>query len=233
MSTGRIMREGGHALPLSIIGNVSIGEKNERGIPRSVDFFIPRGKYASFFQQAFGDKPGTIEIMFVSEDPAQSCNERYEYRTDDGRLYASGDGLEFSVWNQATKAYENFNILDHTDLMDRIHSKVKSKKGWQIIMTMRFIIPRISKVAGLWQFSTKGSRSTIPNVVGTFDTVKSMRGSVLGVLFDLNVEFAKSQKPGDASRFPVVTLVPNQTATEQVKNNILIQRADEQRQLEN
>jgi hypothetical protein len=34
---------------------------------------------------------------------------------------------------------------------------------------------------------------------------------VKGVIFDLNVVFAKSQKPGVGSRYPVVNLVPNQS----------------------
>ena len=37
------------------------------------------------------------------------------------------------------------------------------------------------------------------------------RGFCKGIIFDLNVQFATTQKPGDKSRFPVVSLVPNES----------------------
>ena len=37
------------------------------------------------------------------------------------------------------------------------------------------------------------------------------KGFVKGIIWDLSVEFAKSQKPGDKSRYPVVTLVANES----------------------
>lgn len=42
------------------------------------------------FTQAYGEKPQTIQIVFPDDDPAKVCNERYEYRDDDGRLIAAG-----------------------------------------------------------------------------------------------------------------------------------------------
>lgn len=37
------------------------------------------------------------------------------------------------------------------------------------------------------------------------------RGFCKGIIFDLNVQFAMTQKPGDRSRYPVVTIVPNES----------------------
>lgn len=76
-----------------------IGMKNANGYPQSVDYFIPTGKYAGLFTQAYGEKPQTIQIVFPDDDPAKVCNERYEYRDDDGRLIAAGDGETFQVWD--------------------------------------------------------------------------------------------------------------------------------------
>jgi hypothetical protein len=42
------------------------------------------------------------------------------------------------------------------------------------------------------------------------------RGFCKGIIFDLNVQFA-TQKPGDRSRFPVVSLVPNESADNVLK----------------
>ena len=44
-----------------------------------------------------------------------------------------------------------------------------------------------------------------------FDAMLEQNGKVAGVIFDLSVKMHKSQKPSDASRYPVVTLVPNES----------------------
>ena len=43
------------------------------------------------------------------------------------------------------------------------------------------------------------------------------RGFCKGIIFDLNVQFATTQKPGDCSRFPIVSLVPNESADNVLK----------------
>lgn len=72
-------------------------------------------------------------------------------------------------------------------------------------------------VAGVWQFATKGTASTIPQIRETFDGMLEERGFCKGIIFDLNVQFATTQKPGDRSRFPVVSLVPNESADNVLK----------------
>lgn len=78
-------------------------------------------------------------------------------------------------------------------------------------MTLNFIIPLVRGIAGVWQFATKGTASTIPQIRETFDGMLIERGFCKGIIFDLNVKFATTQKPGDKSRFPVVSLVPNES----------------------
>ena len=72
-------------------------------------------------------------------------------------------------------------------------------------------------VAGVWQFATKGTASTIPQIRETFDGMLAERGFCKGIIFGLNVQFATTQKPGDRSRFPVVSLVPNESADNVLK----------------
>lgn len=193
---------------LPIIGNIKCGIKGDAKFPKSVDYFIASGKYASMFTAEYGDKPSTIQVIFISDDPRQVCNERYEYRDKDGRLFASGDGENFEVWNG--KSYGKTTVTDKPEVMQLVEKVCPdSRKKWEVILTLRFVIPKIKGVAGLWQFSTKGNLSSIPNIVNTFDTMINMKGSVVGTIFDLTVQFAKSQKPGESSRFPVVSLIPN------------------------
>ena len=202
-------------LALPRVGFIKIGYKDERGLPRSTDYFSASGKYASLFAKAYGDKPQTIQIVFPSDVPAQVCNERYEYRDDDGRLLASGDGDTFQVWDG--KQYQHLSVTDYPNLMTSIEKRHPNKQyqrtgdGWSIILTLNFIIPCVQGIAGVWQFSTKGTASTIPQIRDVFDAMLQAKGYVRGIIFDLNVQFAKSQKPGDKSRYPVVTLIPNES----------------------
>lgn len=202
-------------LVLPRVGFVKVGYKDEKGYPRSTDYFIPNGKYAALFTKAYGTKPQTIQIVFPSDDPEQVCCERYEYRDDEGRLIATGDGQTFKCWNG--KEYQELSVADYPNLMQSIEKRYPNKQykrngeGWNIILTLNFIIPCVRGVAGVWQYTTRGTASTIPNIRDTFDAVLENKGFVKGVLFDMNVQFAKSQKPGDKSRYPVVTIVPNES----------------------
>lgn len=214
---GRIMKRPAESTKLVLprVGNIKIGYKDERGFPRSVDYFIPTGKYASLFTKAYGDKPQTIQVVFPDDDPAKVCNERYEYRDDEGRLLATGDGQIFRVWNGSE--YQEVSIEQSPNLMQSVSKRYPNKQskktgdGWQIILTLNFIIPCVRGIAGVWQFSTKGTASTIPNVRDVFDAMLEMKGYCKGIIFDLTVQYAKSQKPGDKSRYPVVSLVPNES----------------------
>lgn len=217
--TNRPSTEQQGRLALPRVGFIKIGYKKQgrdgKEYPQSVDYFIPAGKYATMFTKAYGEKPQTIQIVFPSDNPAQVCNERYEYRDDDGRLMATGDGTDFQVWNG--KEYQHLSATNYPNLMTSIEKRYPNKQyqrtgeGWSIILTLNFIIPCVQGIAGVWQFSTKGTASTIPQIRDVFDAMLQAKGYVRGIIFDLNVQFAKSQKPGDKSRYPVVTLIPNES----------------------
>lgn len=213
---GRITRpaDKGERLALPRIGKIKIGMKavsrNGKEYPTSVDYFIPTGKYAGLFTQAYGDKPSTIQIIFPDDEPSKVCNEYYEYRNDKGELIAKGDGEVFQVWNG--REYAEFSIAEHPQLMEGVHAKNQSKAGWRVRLTMNFLVPMVRGVAGVWTFETNGSASSIPNVRDTFDAMLENRGSCKGVIFDLSVQFAQSQKPDNKSRYPVVSLIPNESA---------------------
>lgn len=224
--TGRIARpESVNTLELPEIGRLHIGMKttNRYGkeIPTSVDYFIPTGKYAALFTQALGEKPNTIAVIFPDDNPANVCNERYTYRDDNGRLVARGDGLTFEVWNG--KEYATYSIGEYPDLMKQICNSQPNRRvkagldGWEIELTMRFIVPAVRGVVGVWSFATKGAASSIRNIRNSFDGVKALRGSVCQTAFDLSVKFAQSNKPGVNSRFPVVELTANDNRIAEIR----------------
>lgn len=214
---GRIVRpEGGvNKLAFPRIGHVKTGMKKDNGYPTSVDYFIPTGRYKGLFTQVYGDRPNVIQIMFPDDDPALVCEERYEYRDGDGRLYAKGDGENFNVWDG--KVYQQLKLEDYPNLMSQIQKKHPNRKvkkgldGWEVVLTLNFLTPLIRGIAGYWSFSTKGAASTIPQIRNLFDEVLSNKGHIKGILFDLSVQFATSQKPNIQSRYPVVSLIPNES----------------------
>jgi hypothetical protein len=205
---GRIVRpekDTGSVLPR--IGFIKTGFKDpQTGYPKSTDYFVADSIYKRYFEAAY-DKPSTVHIAFFDDDPQMSCNEEYILIDNDGKKFGTGDGHCFEIWNG--NEYQPLFLEDYPELMEQTAKRAQSKKGWEVVLTMRFILPKIPKVLGYWEYNTRASASTIPNIRKTFDSLLEQRGSVLGMMFDLNVQYAKSFKPGKANRYPVVSLVPN------------------------
>ena len=194
---GRIYRNEQPAtdiLGLPEIGRLHIGMKNERGLPQSIDWFRATGKYAELFAKAFGERPNTIQVVFPSDNAEISCNERFVYRDDKGALVARGDGRIFEIWDG--KKYAPYSVENYPDI-------------WDVELTLRFIVPAIRGVVGVWVLNTKGRASSVKNLRDSFDSVQAMRGTVTTSVFDLSVHFHKSNKPGQNSRYPVLELVCN------------------------
>lgn len=196
-------------LPFPVVGKVKCGMKSEKGYPMSVDYFVASGNYAPLFTQAYGEKPTTIQIVFPSDDPELVCREEYILRDNAGKLVSSGDGVNFRTWSEKQKKYIDVTTEEQPNLMEMLASHYKQE--WKVTLTLNFILPLVRGVMGCWQFQTKGSASTIPQVRDTFDAMLSRNGRVAGVVFDLSVVMHKSQKPGDSSRYPVVSLIPNES----------------------
>lgn len=217
---GRIYRpeQGTSMLELPEVGRIHIGVKNERGLPTSIDWFRPTGKYAGMFTRALGEKPQMLQVIFPDDDPTKVCNERFEYRDDKGALVARGDGRNFEVWNG--KKYVTCTIEQKPDFMNQVVANFPTKRGadnWDIVLTLRFIVPAVRGVVGVWQITTKGAASSIRNIRESFDAVQVMRGTVTQTVFDLSVQFAKSNKPNTNSRYPVLSLVANDTRLDEIR----------------
>lgn len=209
--TGRIVRESkGFNLPVISkikIGEKRISEKTGKEYPVSLDYFKPSGKYDALFLKAFPQNISKIPILFISDDISFCCNERLELRDSKGDLYGKSDGQTFYIWNENTKLYECFLKKDIPDIEAR--TEKKTGKKWQRILTLRFIIPAIKGVLGLWQLDTKADKSSIDQIRDTFDYILAKAGTVTRVLFDLTVTKVKSQQPNNPSSYPVLNLIPN------------------------
>ena len=211
--TGRIKKDEPTGARLPILGYIRIGEKalnkNGKEYPTSLDYFkatgskgLP-GKYDKYFSDAYGEKPNKIQIMFISDNFKDVCDEHYEVRDNAGRLYAEGDGQNWKCFNQEKDLYE-YGIKAE---LQEIENKYKAVATTSL--TLRFILLKVPGVFGQWQFTTKGKASSIPAIRDTFDQVQQMAGTVVNIPFDLIVEKVSSQKPGSKSTFSVVSLIPN------------------------
>lgn len=128
--------------------------------------------------------------------------EEYDGRDFQGRRIGYGDGEAWWLWKG--KGYEKAINKEEVSEFTKKHN-VK----WSATLTLHFLIPAISGVFGLWKFSTKGDKSSIPQIRDTFDKIFELAGTVVNIPFDLIVSKVKSQNPGSISSFPVVSLVPN------------------------
>lgn len=222
---GRIKRETqgettGPVLRLPEIGKLKIGEKvkakyrsghpkqgQEYERPVSLEHFKATGKYTAIFHEIYGEKPPKVEIVFISDNILDVCDERYEIRDGQGNLFGKGDGEVFQIWSDRAKQYQLWTLEEVPDVMEQTAEHLGTV--WKKTLTIRFVIPKIRGVMGVWSLTTKGEASSIPSVRDSFDFVKEMAGTVINVPFDLTVEKRKSQKPGESRIFPVLAIVPN------------------------
>lgn len=220
MPKGRLLDMQTVSPGVGVVGRLKIGEKrlgkNGKEYPAALDYFrvdAPEN-YAKMFREAYGEKPRTLQITFISDDVTHACNLQYELRGDSGKLYAKGDGKNFAVFNVDHWVFlpEEKIIEKHGSIQafkDAAKQHCNSSKGWEPRLTLRFMLPKIKGLIGEWQLSTKGLESSIKQIVGVFDQVLNSAGTVKMLPFDLSVTLAKGDTHGAARQFPVLQLIAN------------------------
>jgi hypothetical protein len=210
---GRVVKEN-DTLNIPVIGHIKIGEKtlskNKKEIPRSLDYFRATGDYSNLFHNVYGEKPTSIKIAFISDNEIDSCYERYEIWKGQ-RKYGFGDGQKFRMYSEKLQGF--VDVEPEPGKIDDFfkYFEDKTESRWFRVLTLRFLIPDIKGILGVWEFTTRAEKSTINNVVSVFDTVKNFGGTVKRTLFDLSVKMVTSKTYGNNSKYPVVTLIANMT----------------------
>lgn len=198
--SGRIkttVAKSGMALPEG--GRIKIGMiAPGKNYPMSIDYFRATGTFAEQFHKVMGAKPDKLTIVFISDTLADSCNEEYAC-WEKGKRWGWGDGETYTVWDSKLKEYVPNVPADD--------ERVTSKK-WDVMLTMRFVIPELKGILAHWVFATKGAKTTIPSLVKSFDFVKDRVGTIIGVPFELVVEKVKGYSPTDPKQYSRVKLVP-------------------------
>lgn len=217
----RIIQDKQETLP--VIGLIKCGKKikkDDKEYPISLDHFIATGDYAYKFEKAFPEKTDKIEIVFLDDYEAYSCNQRYELRKG-ANWYAKGDGKYFSYYNKKTGNFEGLTTDQEPNLMERLEAETGEK--FKAKLTLRFGILRIRDILGVWQFGTAGEKTSVRNIVNVYDFVKNNAGGrIKGFTFDLKVKKVTSDKYNTKSNYPIVELIPHASAehVELVRNCI-------------
>lgn len=213
----RIKREVPHT-NLPIIGKIAVGELSDKGYPRSVDYFIARGAYKEDLEKMFLEKYGTttpnkFSMFFHSENIDEVCIEQYELRDASGKMVAYGDGITFYVNVKDEKTGLVRTVEEKPTDVEKFKEKLaiknsteKSMAKWEEILILRFMIIGFNKI-GTWEYRTKGKKTSLPSIVGTFDTVLNMAGRISSIPFELYVHKHVSNTAGNATQYPVVNLI--------------------------
>jgi hypothetical protein len=216
------------------IGKIRTGKKikrNGKEYPTSLDHFIATGNFASGFHRACGEQPKSLPICFFSDDTNDSVSSFLAAYDNQGKTFVEGDGEYWRYYDSESDSYKEGELT-----IDQV-KKAVAKKGLELkeVLRMKFVIvdvllPCEIGAIGYWTLYSSGAASSIPNITEVFDTIQQMNGTVMGVVFDLEVKKVTSRKPGSKSRYPVISLIPRKD-TEHSHKELITGTNDQPKQL--
>lgn len=178
------------------IGQVKVGEKTEKGLPTSTDYFVIDSDYADKVKAVYGDKPKALRIFFPFDNIEDNLDEMYRYYGSSG-IKCKGDGKIFTKFDEKM-------ILPTKCACEFAEPPEGQKQQCFPSMIMAFVIKGIG-VTGVWHFSSKSIYSR-NNVRASMLMVKEVSGKLAGMPFILRVEMRKSATSGSSHVFPVVSV---------------------------
>lgn len=207
---------------IGIIGKIKVGEtieKDGRQIPKSLDYFKATSDNA-FNVQCFDNlypKKNCLPIWFAGDDDDFNSDHRFEIRNHQGKVYAYGDGFNFYVSNGKEMRYIDFDTISKKygnpeSFMQKTEAYLSTSRyqaSFSEVLTLRFVIAQIP-VMGVWQLQTKASKSSIDQILGNYDQIKSLNGGTLkNIPFFLNVKKVVGNTAMKYNRsYPVLSLTP-------------------------
>lgn len=177
-----------------INGSLRIGEKNEKNIPKKLDYFTVHNDthtdkdVVEQFKNRF-DKPKELTINFLSNEPFETSYLRY----GKSGLLCKGDG-------------EKGNFKDEKDWKECECSKDCSYRGNECKLTGKlFFVIKEFDIGGVWRFQTQ-SFNSIRNILTTLNFLKCMGVNITEHDFKLITEEKKSIVDGKVNKFTTVNL---------------------------
>lgn len=185
---------------------VKIGEKRKtesgKEYPSALDYFVLDEKSSLFeaFNQKF-NRPSELKIVFPFNAAEKCCSVMYLWRDGAGRKTAYSDGEKFFAWE--SKMVNGKDLGDFVPVNSN-DARVPPEKAITEC-TLTFLIPDFNVMATLYRLTTQAQKTSIPNIVNTFDMVQRSATSVIGVPFILSVMKAKGNTPGGRV-YPILNL---------------------------
>jgi hypothetical protein len=209
-------------LPVPLIGKIKIGEKKGENRPgKAIDYFRATGQFEELFNKTYGDKPNKLTIIFPSTEPEICCAQIEEGRDNSGKLCAIYDGATYRLYDKDISTYKQVTEEEYNKAKERgilvnfgygLRKRTETVKipHYKTRLALRFVLLELKGVMGAWELSTMANASSIPGIIEVFDNLVQMAGPAFTKIpFDLTVKFHTSNKPGDTTKFPVLSLLPN------------------------
>lgn len=211
---------------IGIIGKIKIGKKvlNKKGkeVPTSLDYFRFTdpfgGRYSKMAEEQYG-QPKQLQVTFASDDFNQNCIERLELRNNGGQLVAYTD-LE-TLWTSQKDGFEPISkqrieaaggIKACMEALEKKYTKSNYQAKFFECLYLRVILLGFP-VIGQWEIYTKAAKSSIKQIVDTYDMVLQQAGRIAWIPFTLSVQKVKSNRevPGEAYKrsYSVISLHPD------------------------
>ena len=178
-----------------ICGSLRIGEKNEKNIPRKLDYFtVHKDKNTTDdvikqFNSKY-DKPKQLIIKFLTDEPLQIDYLKY----GKSGLLCKGDG---------EKAHFK---TDNNDWSECECSENCEHRGIECKLTGRlFFIIKDINIGGLWRLQTQ-SYNTIQNFLTTLNFLKDMGIDIKQKEFRITTEENKAIVNGKVNKFTTISL---------------------------
>lgn len=211
---------------IGIIGKIKIGKKtrNAKGkeVPTSLDYFRFTdpfgGRYATMAEEQFG-QPKQLQVTFASDDFNQNCIERMELRNSSGQLVAYTD-LE-TLWTSQKDGFEPIakrrieaagGMKACMEALEKKYTKSNYEAKFFECLYLRVVLLGF-RVIGQWEIYTKAAKSSIKQIVDTYDMVLQQAGRIAWIPFTLSVQKVKANReiPGESYKrsYSVISLHPD------------------------
>ncbi len=190
------------------LGKIALGVKDERGIPRAVDYFVVPPEV----QEVYGPKPRELDILIPNEDidsffPAHLKRYGEQFGLickGDGQIatipadYARKFGQEYNIFLQDGKFYyketgEVLNIRKGKSSQEWIdfpcqYKNCKFYKGKRCteVAILNVILPKVPGILGVYSLDT-GSFNSYTNIRNSLSILKGIFGKISFIPLKLKV----------------------------------------------
>lgn len=226
----RINRSTKSPMSLPTIGEIKTGGKAQGKsgeYPVSYDYFVASCKskeHKALFDNYYKEKPTSIRIFFL-EEIEKSVDHRFTLaRSNQSKheIFAKGDGMTFDVWvgnKYITKKRPDDKPMQYppeddewmSEIVAHLNKTNNAQMEWKEQLTLYFYVEGV-KVKGFWRYITHAKKSTIPQILDELEDIQKRFGTITKFPYDLTVVKVKSNKPGVANSFPVVSINANISA---------------------